>query len=149
LEKSWASPARRSWHNRTLGYNARLRPGEAEDRETVILSPFPCWTNLAPESYRARIAELVREIEPTAAAEREKTGAEPLGAEQVTRPETLDRSPALFVHAATRKVRKELWEAYCWFVAAYREAAEKLKTGDRNAAFPPGSFPLHLPFVPA
>jgi hypothetical protein len=90
----------------------------------------------------------------TAAAEREKTGKEPLGAEQIqaqepdTRPETLDRSPAPFVHAATRKVRKELWEAYCWFVAAYREAAETLKKGDRNAAFPPGSFPPHLPFVP-
>jgi len=37
-----------------------------------------------------------------------------LGAEKIlaqdpeTRPETLDRSPAPFVHAATRKIRKEL-----------------------------------------
>jgi hypothetical protein len=36
-----------------------------------------------------------------------------------------------------RKIRKELWEAYDWFVAAYREAADKLRKGDRNAAFPP------------
>ena len=41
----------------------------------------------------------------------------------------------------------ELWEAYAWFVAAFREAAEKLRAGDRNAAFPIGSFPPGLPFV--
>ncbi len=31
-------------------------------------------------------------------------------------------------------------EAYHGFVAAYREVAEKLRLGDRSAAFPPGSF---------
>ena len=78
-----------------------------------------------------------------------------MGAEQIqaqdpeTRPETLDRSPAPFIHAATKKARKALYEAYSWFVAAYREAAEKLRKGDREAAFPPGSFPPRLPFVTA
>jgi hypothetical protein len=41
----------------------------------------------------------------------------------------------------TKEARKALYEAYAWFVAAYREAADKLKKGDRDAAFPPGSFP--------
>ena len=41
-----------------------------------------------------------------------------------------------------------LYEAYAAFVAVYREAADKLKRGDPSAAFPPGSFPPHLPFVP-
>jgi hypothetical protein len=101
------------------------------------------------------VAELIHQIEETAAAERVKKGVEPLGVEKIleqspeTRPETLARSPAPFVHAATRRIRKELREAYGWFVAAYREAADKLRKGDRNAAFPPGSFPPHLPFVPA
>ncbi len=101
------------------------------------------------------MAELIQQIEATATAEQAMKGVEPLGTEKIlaqdpeTRPETLDRSPAPFVHAATRKIRKELWEAYGWFVAAYREAADKLRNGDRNAAFPPGSFPPHLPFVPA
>ena len=39
---------------------------------------------------------------------------------------------------------------YAWFVAAaaaFRQAAEKLKAGDRSAAFPTGSFPPALPFV--
>ena len=45
------------------------------------------------------------------------------------------------------RVRRELWEAYRWFVAAFREAAERLRAGDRNALFPLGSFPPALPFV--
>ena len=33
------------------------------------------------------------------------------------------------------------------FLAAFREAAEKLKAGDLKASFPLGSFPPGLPFV--
>jgi hypothetical protein len=44
---------------------------------------------------------------------------------------------------------KEILEAYSAFVAAFREAAEKLKAGDRMARFPLGSFPPGLPFVGA
>jgi hypothetical protein len=148
------------WHNRTLAYNIRMRgqspdPSAVETRVKVELSQLPCWKHHAPEVYRARLAELVQEIERTAAAEREKKGVAPLGAEQVqaqepeTRPETLDRSPAPFIHAATKKAQRALYEAYAWFVAAYREAADKLRKGDRDAVFPPGSFPPHLPFVTA
>jgi len=149
-----------TWYDRTLARSLRLQrkipePGQVDIRQTVVLSPLPCWKHLTPEAYRARVAELIRQIEATAAAERAKKGVEPLGVEKIlaaepeTRPESLDRSPAPFVHAATRKIRKELWEAYGWFVAAYREAAGRLRQGDRNAVFPPGSFPPHLPFVPA
>jgi hypothetical protein len=44
-------------------------------------------------------------------------------------------------------VRKRLREAYALFVAAYREAAEKLRAGKRDVRFPLGSFPPGLPFV--
>ena len=37
----------------------------------------------------------------------------------------------------------------CKSFAAFREAAEKLRAGDREAAFPVGSFPPGLPFVTA
>jgi len=37
-----------------------------------------------------------------------------------------------------------LYEAYAWFVAAFRDASEKLRAGDRAARFPPGSFPPAL-----
>ena len=149
-----------TWYDRTLARSLRLQrktpePGQVDIRHTVILSQLPCWRHLVPEAYRARVGELIDQIEATAAAERAKKEVEPLGVKKIleqdpeTRPETLDRSPAPFIHAATRKIRKELLEAYGWFVAAYREAADKLRKGDRNAAFPPGSFPPHLPFVPA
>ena len=153
-------PVEGTWYDRTLAHSLRLRktapePGQVDIRQTVVLSPLPCWRHLTPKAYRARVAELINQIEATAAAERAKKGVEPLGAEKIleqapeTRPETLDSSPAPFIHAATRKIRKELRDAYGWFVAAYREAADRLRKGDRNAAFPPGSFPPHLPFVPA
>jgi hypothetical protein len=38
---------------------------------------------------------------------------------------------------------------YGLFLAAFRDAAEQLKTGDRSAQFPLGSFPPGLPFVRA
>jgi hypothetical protein len=44
-------------------------------------------------------------------------------------------------------VRRELRDAYFWFVAAYRDAAEKLRAGQRDALFPVGCFPPPLPFV--
>jgi hypothetical protein len=60
-------------------------------------------------------------------------------------PATGCRAP--LVHAATKAARKAFYDAYAWFVAAFRQAAEKLRQGDRNAAFPAGSFPPALPFV--
>ncbi len=56
------------------------------------------------------------------------------------RPEKSKKSWAPLVHAASKAVRKEFRDAYGWFVAAYREAADKLRQGDLSAAFPPGSF---------
>jgi len=47
----------------------------------------------------------------------------------------------------TKAVRQELYAGYAWFVAAYREAAEKLRDGNRTVSFPTGSFPPSLPFV--
>jgi hypothetical protein len=65
------------------------------------------------------------------------------------RPNRPKKSYAPLVHAASRKVRLALYEGYRAFVAAYREAAEKLRAGDRAAIFPAGCFPPALPFVGA
>src|SRR5215213_7370188 len=64
-----------------------------------------------------------------------------------TRPKRIKKSPAPFFHALRKKVRKALWEAYGEFLAAYREAAERWRAGDRSAVFPAGCFPPGLPFV--
>lgn len=147
-----------TWFDRTREYNARLRgkeldKGEAASTEVVRLSPLPCWKHLAGEVYRARVAEIVREIDEEAAQAREESMIKPMGPEEVraqnpeSRPRKIKKSPAPFCHALRKSVRKALREAYGMFVAAFREAAEKLRGGDLAARFPPGSFPPGLPFV--
>jgi REP element-mobilizing transposase RayT len=147
-----------TWFDRTQEYAARNR-GEAFDRlkyasvETLHLSPLPCWKHLPPQVWRERALNLIREIEEEAAAQRSSTGRQPLGAAAILsqdphgRPKHSKRSPAPLFHAVSAKVRRELWEAYRWFVASFREAAEKLRAGDLDARFPLGSFPPALPFV--
>jgi REP element-mobilizing transposase RayT len=146
------------WFDRTQEYAARRRR-QTFDRlrfatlETLTLSPLPCWKGLSETAWRRRAAALVAEIESELAAQRAKTGKQPLGVPAILsqhphdRPLRSKKSPAPFVHAASRHVRRELYEAYRWFVAAYRDAAEKLRAGDATARFPAGSFPPALPFV--
>jgi len=57
------------------------------------------------------------------------------------------KSPAPRFHAFRKTVRQEIYEAYSWFLAAFRDASEKLRSGDLRAQFPSGSFPPALPFV--
>jgi REP element-mobilizing transposase RayT len=153
-------PIRGTWFNRTQEYRARLRrkkkdsePERFPSEETVALSQLPCWRHLSPEVYRDLVAGLVREIESDAAAERKLTGREPLGPAAIlrqhpqTRPEKLKKSPAPLFHAASKEARQGLRAAYGLFLAAFREAAERLKAGDRLARFPNGCFPPALPFV--
>ena len=64
-----------------------------------------------------------------------------------SRPKKIKKSPAPRFHAATKARRRELYEGYAWFVAAFRTAAEKLKAGDPAPPFPRGCFPPALPFV--
>lgn len=104
------------------------------------------------EEQRRRVSHLVEEIE-TEAAERKRTGKPVLGVAAIlaqhphAHPERPKKSPAPLVHAATKAARLAFREMYALFVAAYREAAEKLWKGDRGARFPIGSFPPALPFV--
>jgi len=98
---------------------------------------------------------MVREIDEAAPAAHGESLIAPLGADGVraqnpeTWPRKIKKPPAPFCHALRKKVRKAPWEAYGMFVAAFREAAEKLRAGDREVEFPPGSFPPRLPFVAA
>jgi hypothetical protein len=152
------TPLAGHWFDRTREYAARNQREEITrlqfaTEESVILSPIPCWAHLPPEVYRERIASLVNDIETEAALARGLNGLPVLGVEAILamdpqhRPEHLDSSPAPLVHAATKAARKAFYEAYAWFVAAFRQAAEKLRQGDRSAVFPAGSFPPALPFV--
>ena len=48
------------------------------------------------------------------------------------------------VSAASQVVRRELYEAYRWFAAAFRSASEKLRAGNRMVSFPDRQFPTGL-----
>jgi len=146
------------WFERTREYAARnqrqpIEPLQFATVETVVLSAIPCWAHLTPDQYRARVAALVESIEATSALQRSQSNRSVLGVEAILamdpqhRPAKLAKSPAPLLHAFSKAARKAFYEAYSWFVAAFREAAEKLRAGDRNAPFPAGSFPPGLPFV--
>jgi REP element-mobilizing transposase RayT len=146
------------WFDRSQEYTARCRR-EDFDRmryatlEILTLSPLPCWKHLPAETRRRLVADLITEIETEAALRRQQTGSQAMGASAVRgqhpldRPKRTKKSPAPLFHAASKAVRQELYAAYAWFVAAYRDASEKLRTGNRTATFPSGSFPPALPFV--
>jgi REP element-mobilizing transposase RayT len=153
-------PMEGTWFDRTREYAARQRgedvpPDRFASREELEFDPLPCWRALPANQYRQRIADLVDSIVASAEARRKESGKEPAGATVIqsqnptSQPARTKRSPAPLVHAASRRVRQEIYRMYGLFVAAFREAAEHLKAGDRTARFPEGSFPPGLPFVKA
>lgn len=101
------------------------------------------------------MAVLVEEIELDARVARLERQLPVLGVGAVlrqnphTQPNKTKKSPAPRFHAASKAIRNGLREAYGLFLAAFRDAAELLKSGDRMAKFPMGSFPPGLPFVRA
>jgi REP element-mobilizing transposase RayT len=153
-------PAVGYWFDQTQEYAARRR-GERFDRmkyatrEILVLSPLPCWKHLSDEVRRQLVIEMIADIEAEATLRRQlgESGAGSFGDTRATsfdRPAQPKKSQAPLFHAASKLVRQELWAAYAWFVAAFREASAKLRAGDRLARFPrfpPGSFPPALPFV--
>ena len=146
------------WFDRTEEYAARTRRERFErlkyaTPETIRLEPLPCWRHLSRNKHRRQIGELITQIETETAGRHAREGTKPLGVAAILalhphdRPRKLKKAWAPAFHAATKAARKELAEAYRWFVGAYRDAAEKLRKGDLSACFPEGSFPPRLPFV--
>jgi REP element-mobilizing transposase RayT len=143
------------WIDRTQQHAARHRGEDAPDADFATtyrleLAPLPCWRHLTLDKRRRHVAELVAEAEALARHRREGTSA--LGIAGVLRQDPHDRpsrsnhSPAPFIHAACRQTRQEWRSIYSEILAAFRTAAEKLKTGCRDVAFPDGCFPPSLPF---
>ena len=146
------------WFDRTKEYAARGRREkfhrlEYATPETLRLEPLPCWRHLSKQRIRSRIAELVTQIETETAKRHAKERTQPLGVKGIValdphdRPRNLKKAPAPAFHAFTKTARRELIEAYGWFLDAYGEAAEKLRAGNLDSSFPKGSFPPRLPFV--
>lgn len=145
------TPLKGLWFDRTRENDGRTRRKafhrlEFASVETLEFTPLPCYQHLSKSAYRRWTAEMVADIEMETTARHKREQTAPLGARIAMavsphdRPAHPKKSWAALFHVATKTVRRELTEAYHWFVAAYREAAEKLRLGDLSAAFPPGSF---------
>jgi REP element-mobilizing transposase RayT len=148
------------WVDRTLEYAARrkripLEPDAFSSRESLALAPLPCWRGCGDEWIRARVRELVLEIEAEGRAREIEIGKPPLGREFLFRqdphlqPNRVRKGPAPLVHAASRAARDALREAYRLFLGAYRHASERVRRGERGVIFPEGCFPPAPPFEPA
>lgn len=146
------------WFDRSQEHRAR-RQGKAFARlefatsYTVQLESLPCWAHLPAEEYRRRVAVEVEVIESQAARRRELLDQPARGAAAIreqephTAPERLKKSPAPRFHAASRKIRQELYDGYRQFVAAFCDAAARLRAGELGVVFPAGSFPPAAPWV--
>jgi hypothetical protein len=147
------------WHDQSGEYEARRRGEEIhardyESRYSIELSALPCWRHRAARDVASIIRGLVRLVIVETRADHELRGVSPLGTRAVLRqsphhsPKTTKRSPAPWVHAASKEARLAMIEAYRVFVAVFRSAAASLRAGDRHVRFPEGCFPPGLPWVP-
>jgi REP element-mobilizing transposase RayT len=150
-------PCEGVWFDRRQGWLAWLRgkqhtPDAFATRHSLHLAPLPCWRHLSPQTIQQRVAEMIATIEEETAVRQRAQGGKPLGVAGILRqdphhgPPTLDRSPAVLFHAASKQMRAEMRAAYISFVAAFRIAAERLRAGCRDVVFPRGCFPPPLPF---
>lgn len=146
------------WINRSRKCAARARGEQLNHldfvtRETIKLDALPCWQHLEENAYRHAISEVCQEIEKETADRHSREGIQPLGSKAILaqqphdRPEKLKRSSAPAFHAATKAARRELVEAYGWFLEAFRAATESMRRGVSDVRFPQGSFPSRLPYV--
>jgi len=112
----------------------------------VQLEPLPCWAYLPAAEYRRRIEAEVEIIESQAARKRElleqpARGPAAIRAQEPhAAPEKLKKSPAPRFHAASRKIRQELYDGYRYFVAAFRDASARLRAGEPGVAAGGGLF---------
>lgn len=147
------------WLNRSGLYHARRdRSGHVDESEfqtryDIVLSPLPCWAGLSADEWRNTCVEMVADIEDEARRLNTALGRVPVGAAFVcaqrphSRPRSRKRSAAPLVHAASRRARELFRAAYRAFVDAFREAADRLRAGDRLTVFPEHAFPPARPFV--
>jgi hypothetical protein len=145
------------WLDRHREWLARMRgedraAGDFASHHHLALGPLPCWRHLPPQVIQQRVAEMVADIEHAADMQRRGEGRRPLGVAGILRqdphgyPAHSSRSPATLVHAVSSSARIELRAAYFSFLAAFRLAAKRLKSGCGDVVFPAGCFPPPMPF---
>ncbi|MFT3839355.1 MAG: hypothetical protein QM723_20395 [Myxococcaceae bacterium] len=118
--------------------------------EVLELHPLEHWKNWSQEKRRARVLELIAEVEEEGRAQHPRVaGVEKVvGAHPHTRPLKPDRRPRPMCHASTKLARDEYKETYRNFVSRFRAAVECLRTlgVSKEVKFPPFAF---VPFLAA
>jgi len=143
------------WYDRTAEYHARIR-GERKrfpSVQTVRLSPLPFLAASTTAEQREYMVDAVRHIEQETRERHKENATRPWGARNIEQrdphdsPEDFLSSPAPWFHCLNRQQYRAMRAARALTVAAYREAAERLRQGDTDIHFPEGSFPPPAPFV--
>jgi hypothetical protein len=143
------------WYDRSAEYRARQPGKDAQfpSPETVYLTPMPFLRDRSPEQRRQWIVEAVDTIAAETAERHQQDDTKPLGVAAIQRrnphdkPKKLEPSHAPHFHAANREVYRALQQARKAKIAAYREAAARLRRGETDVRFPEGCFPPPLPYV--
>lgn len=160
-----------TWFDRSAEHKSKTSQS-TEDPEThafdeaVELSPLPCWQHLPEATWRQAIAGLVDDIDRDAASQRMARGKPSLGVHKVlsanphdihdTSAEAGEKSGKKKVgvsshprfHAVDQSILAGMIALWQETVTAFHAASELLRSGDRTAVFPEGTFPCALPFVP-
>jgi len=153
---------RGTWINRSEEFNARargekVRPSDHQTIHDIQLTPLPVLAGRTPDQCQAEFRRLMQEIRTEAVAVNKELGRTPIGAAKVLdqdphhRPDSLDRSPAPFVHCKDRYQAIEFRFAYLAFVVGHCSATAHLHINAHQLThvFPEGAFPPALPFVRA
>ena len=146
-----------TWFDRTREYRLKkCRPRSIfAEPEEVRLSPLPGLSQSGAEEFERTVRSVVEQVERDTQRMHIANGTRPAGRSWVLRqrphrvPKAMKKSPAKKFLSSFLQNRIQLWLAYRQFVAAYRDAANRLRAGDRLVEFPPGCFPPRLPFVRA
>ncbi len=147
------------WFNRRQEWAAKNRGQDFghydfATRYLVGFSPLPAFRHLSPEDYRARIAELIREIEEE--GEKQRDGNPVAGREKILSQDPYEpptrktkRSSKPLFHVASKQARDDLKHELAAFLAQYWEASDALRGGNLKAAgwFPEGCYPPALAFT--
>ncbi len=125
-------------------------------RYLVGFAPLPEFRHLAPEDYRAMVAELIWEIEEQGRKDRD--GDPVAGRERILVQNPFEaptrrtkRSPKPLFHVASKEARDDLRAELSAFLTEFYDASEALRSDVGRglaaaAGFPEGCYPPALPF---
>ena len=119
----------------------------------VNLTPLPCLQHLTVDQRQTECRRIVGEIQVKAEAENKEKGRQPMGVVAIlsqdphSKPATIDRSPAPFVHATDDSTEIEFRVRYRAFFDGFRTGALRFRhrAHEIRDMFPLWAFPPQLP----